>query len=198
MEFFYHTVIWFFWQLYRLFILLHPFSSSLLLISGAQNASGWIRLASCYRFAVQAIFVNLGFLWLGFLLTWVFSLFQGLSSGRHGTATSGAKWVTVAILVYVNLINYMDRLTIAGRSQAVSNLLLPQSLTAVISSSLQSLLSSISFLNIFCYNIFLPPFSISSISSCHDLFLHDVFLPPISSCLRSLPASDIFLLPMRW
>ena len=127
------------------------------------------------------------------MLTWVFSLFQGLSSGRHGTATSGAKWVTVAILVYVNLINYMDRLTIAGRSQAVSNLFLPQSLTAVISSSLQSLLSSISFLNIFCYNIFLPPFSISSISSCHDLFLHDVFLPPISSCLRSLPASDIFL-----
>jgi hypothetical protein len=33
---------------------------------------------------------------------------------HHGT--SGAKWVTVAILVYVNLINYMDRLTIAGRS----------------------------------------------------------------------------------
>ena len=122
-------------------------------------------------------------------MTWVFSLFQGLSSGRHGTATSGAKWVTVAILVYVNLINYMDRLTIAGRSQAVSNLFLPQSLTAVISSSLQSLLSSISFLNIFCYNIFLPPFSISSISSCHDLFLHDVFLPQISSCFQSLPAS---------
>ncbi len=31
-------------------------------------------------------------------------------SGRNG-----AKWVTVTILVYVNLINYMDRLTIAGK-----------------------------------------------------------------------------------
>jgi hypothetical protein len=26
-----------------------------------------------------------------------------------------SKWVTVTILVYVNLINYMDRLTIAGK-----------------------------------------------------------------------------------
>lgn len=44
--------------------------------------------------------------------------FKGLQSGRHsgviGGSHRGAKWVTVAILVYVNLINYMDRLTIAG------------------------------------------------------------------------------------
>ena len=37
---------------------------------------------------------------------------------RAGHATSGHvtkwQWITVAVLVYVNLINYMDRLTLAG------------------------------------------------------------------------------------
>ena len=33
------------------------------------------------------------------------------SAGGHVTAR---QWITVAVLVYVNLINYMDRLTIAG------------------------------------------------------------------------------------
>jgi hypothetical protein len=45
----------------------------------------------------------------------IFSHFQGLQSVGGISGRNGAKWVTVTILVYVNLINYMDRLTIAGK-----------------------------------------------------------------------------------
>ena len=36
----------------------------------------------------------------------------GATSGHVSTR----QWITVAVLVYVNLINYMDRLTIAGKN----------------------------------------------------------------------------------
>jgi hypothetical protein len=45
----------------------------------------------------------------------IFVHFQGLQSVGGISGRNGAKWVTVTILVYVNLINYMDRLTIAGK-----------------------------------------------------------------------------------
>ena len=42
---------------------------------------------------------------------------------KGGNATSGhvttRQWITVGVLVYVNLINYMDRLTIAGRNTII-------------------------------------------------------------------------------
>ena len=37
-------------------------------------------------------------------------------SGPGAGHVTARQWMTVAVLVYVNLINYMDRLTIAGNS----------------------------------------------------------------------------------
>ena len=39
--------------------------------------------------------------------------FKGGVGAASGHVTT-RQWITVAVLVYVNLINYMDRLTIAG------------------------------------------------------------------------------------
>ena len=39
---------------------------------------------------------------------------KGCSVSTSGHVTA-RQWITVAVLVYVNLINYMDRLTLAGR-----------------------------------------------------------------------------------
>ena len=47
------------------------------------------------------------------------------SSSRRGRISTG-QWITVIILCYVNLINYMDRFTIAGKPYA-ENFILPAS-----------------------------------------------------------------------
>ena len=41
--------------------------------------------------------------------------FRPASHAASGHITT-RQWITVAVLVYVNLINYMDRLTLAGKS----------------------------------------------------------------------------------
>lgn len=43
----------------------------------------------------------------------------GSRTGRRGYGISAAEWLTIIILCYVNLINYMDRFTIAGILQDV-------------------------------------------------------------------------------
>ena len=45
--------------------------------------------------------------------------FKGGNGATSGHITS-RQWITVGVLVYVNLINYMDRLTIAGLSSNTS------------------------------------------------------------------------------
>jgi hypothetical protein len=40
----------------------------------------------------------------------------GNRTGRRGCGMSVGEWLTIAILCYVNLINYMDRFTIAGKT----------------------------------------------------------------------------------
>ena len=42
--------------------------------------------------------------------------FSGVSG--PGSRVTPKQWITVAVLVYVNLINYMDRMTIAGNKAA--------------------------------------------------------------------------------
>ena len=43
-------------------------------------------------------------------------------SGAGGGHITTRQWVTVAVLVYVNLINYMDRLTLAGELEQIQKL----------------------------------------------------------------------------
>ena len=38
-------------------------------------------------------------------------------AGGGGGHITSRQWITVLVLVYVNLINYMDRLTIAGKNE---------------------------------------------------------------------------------
>jgi hypothetical protein len=40
----------------------------------------------------------------------------GDRTGRRGYSISAGEWLTIIILCYVNLINYMDRFTIAGKN----------------------------------------------------------------------------------
>lgn len=40
----------------------------------------------------------------------------GNRTGRRGCSTSAGEWLTIIILCFVNLINYMDRFTIAGKN----------------------------------------------------------------------------------
>jgi hypothetical protein len=40
----------------------------------------------------------------------------GNRTGRRVYGVSAAEWMTITILCYVNLINYMDRFTIAGKT----------------------------------------------------------------------------------
>ena len=41
------------------------------------------------------------------------------SGGERSEHVTPRQWITVAVLVYVNLINYMDRLTLAGETISV-------------------------------------------------------------------------------
>jgi hypothetical protein len=40
----------------------------------------------------------------------------GIRTGRRGYGISAGEWLTIIVLCYVNLINYMDRFTIAGKT----------------------------------------------------------------------------------
>ena len=40
----------------------------------------------------------------------------GVRSGRFGRGVTTREWLTIAILCFVNLINYMDRFTVAGKT----------------------------------------------------------------------------------
>lgn len=44
----------------------------------------------------------------------------GNMTGRRGFGMSMREWLTIIILCYVNLINYMDRFTIAGKGTFIS------------------------------------------------------------------------------
>jgi hypothetical protein len=44
------------------------------------------------------------------------SVGAGDRTGRRGYSVSAGQWLTIIILCYVNLINYMDRYTIAGKN----------------------------------------------------------------------------------
>ncbi|KAJ9598502.1 hypothetical protein L9F63_010822, partial [Diploptera punctata] len=40
----------------------------------------------------------------------------GIRRGRFGTNVSMGEWLTIIVLCFVNLINYMDRFTVAGKN----------------------------------------------------------------------------------
>lgn len=46
-----------------------------------------------------------------------------INNNNNNTKISKKEWITVLILCFINLINYMDRMTIAGKYQSSINIL---------------------------------------------------------------------------